>query len=151
VPDGRTVVVTITAPIWKDSKTGLVLEDKIRKLLATGRAQLKTTINGNRIQVRVLEGGTRQTSKLIGFVHNPKPDPAVLFDITRFLLACIGSGKGRSTGGRRLAIANQDGLGPVKTLRQVCLALRARWVLKRILLAEGEGIREPQLAIGDRR
>lgn len=126
VPDGRTVVVTITAPIRKDSKTGLLLEDKIRELLATGRAQLNTTINGNRIQVRVLEGGTSQTSKLIGFVHNPKPDPAVLFDITRFVLASIGSNKGRSTGGRRLAIANQDGLAPARTVRQVCLALGAR-------------------------
>lgn len=132
VPDGRTVVVTITAPIRQDSKTGLVLEEKIRELLASRRAQLKATIYGNRIQVRVLEGGTSRTSKLVGFVHNPKPDPAVLFDITRFLLACIGSGKGPSTSGRWLAIANQDGLVPVETVRQVCLALRARWVLKRL-------------------
>lgn len=131
VPDGRTVVVTITAPILKDSKTGLVLEDKIRELLATRRAQLKATIHGNRIQVRVLEGGTSQTSKLVGFVHNPKPDPEVLFDITRFLLASIGSGKGRSTSGRRLAIANQDGLVPAKTVRHVSLALRGRRVLKK--------------------
>lgn len=141
VPDGRTVIVTITAPIRQDSKTGLVLEDKIRELLATGRAQLKATIYGNRIQVRVLEGGTRQTSKLVGFVHNPKPDPTLLFDIAQFLLACIGSGKGRSTSDRCLAIANQDGLVPVETVRQVCLALRARRVLKKIFLDEREGIR----------
>ena len=70
-----------------------------------------------------------------------EPDPAVLFDITRFLLACIGSGKGPSTSDRWLAIANQGGLVPVETVRQVCLALRARRVLTRIFLAEGEGIR----------
>jgi hypothetical protein len=132
------VIVTITAPIRQDSKTGLVLEDKIRELLATRRARLKATIYGNRIQVRVLEGGTSQTSKLVGFVHNPKPDPTLLFDITQFVLACIGSGKGPSTSDRWLAIANQDGLVPIETVRQVCLALRARRVLKRIFLGEGK-------------
>lgn len=44
VPDRKTVIVTITAPIRQDSKTGVVLEDKIRQLLAASRAQLKATI-----------------------------------------------------------------------------------------------------------
>src|SRR6266853_3438510 len=61
VPEGKTVIVTITAPIRQDSKTGVVLEDKIRELLATRRAQLKATIHGNRIQVRVLTGGATRT------------------------------------------------------------------------------------------
>lgn len=141
LPDGKTVVVTITAPIRQDSKTGLVLENKIRELLATRRAQLKSTIYGNRIQVRVMKGGTSQTSKIVGFVHNPKPDPAVLFDITYFLLGCIGSGKRPPNGDHWLAIDNQDGLVPVEMLRQVCLALRTRNVFKRIVLAESEGVR----------
>lgn len=141
VPDRKTVIVTITAPIRQDSKTGVVLEDKIRQLLAASRAQLKATIYGNRIQVCVLEGGNSQTSKLVGFVHNPEPDPAVLFDVTRFLLTCIGSGKRPPTRDRWLVIANQDGLVPVETVRQVCLALRARTVFKRIFLAESEGVR----------
>lgn len=141
VPDRKTVIVTITAPIRQDSKTGVVLEDKIRQLLAASRAQLKATIYGNRIQVCVLKGGNSQTSKLVGFVHNPEPDPAVLFDVTRFLLTCIGSGKRPPTRDRWLVIANQDGLVPVETVRQVCLALRARTVFKRIFLAESEGVR----------
>lgn len=141
VPDRKTVIVTITAPIRQDSKTGVVLEDKIRQLLAASRAQLKATIYGNRIQVCVLKGGNSQTSKLVGFVHNPEPDPAVLFDVTRFLLTCIGSGKRPPSRDRWLVIANQDGLVPVETVRQVCLALRARTVFKRIFLAESEGVR----------
>lgn len=141
VPDGNTVVVTITAPIRQDSKTGVVLDNKIRELLATRRAQLKATIYGNRIQVRLLKGGTRQTSKLVGFVHNPEPGPAVLFDVTRFLLACIGPGKRTPTRDRWLVIANQDGLVPVETVRHVCLALRARTVFKRIFLAESERVK----------
>ena len=141
VPDGKTLVVTITAPIWKDSKTREVLEGKIRELLAASRARLEATINGNRIRVRVLEGGTRQTSKLVGFVHNPEPDPEMLFDVTSFLLTCIGSGKRHPARDRWLVVANQNGLVPAKTVRQVCLALHARTVCKRIFVAEGEGVR----------
>jgi hypothetical protein len=141
VPDGKAVIVTVTAPIRQDSRTGAALEDRIRELLAARRAQLKATIHGNRIQVRVLQGGARRTSKLVGFVHNPKPDPSLLFDVTRSLLACIGSGKRPPRGDRWLIVANQDGLAPVETVRQVCLALRARTVFKRILLEESEGVR----------
>ena len=141
VPEAKAVIVTVTAPIRQASKTGAALEERIRELLAAGRAQLKATIHGNRIQVRVLQGGARRTSKLMGFVHNPKPDPSVLFDVTHSLLDCIGSGKRPPRGDRWLIIANQDGLAPVETVRQVCLALRARTVFKRILLEEGEGVR----------
>jgi len=141
VPKGKTVVVTITAPIRQDSKTGVALQDRIRELLATRRTQLKATIHGNRIQVRVLKGGASRTSKLIGFVHNREPDPSVLFNVTRSLLACMGAGKQPHSGDQWLSIANQDGLAPIETIRQVCLALRARTVFKRILLEESEGVR----------
>ena len=141
VPDGKTVIVTITAPIRQDSKTGVVLAERIRQLLATRRTQLKATIHGNRIQVRVLKGGSGRTSKLIGFVHNPAPNPAGLFDVTRSLLACMGSDKWPPKGDRWLSIANPDGLAPIETVRQVCLALRARTFFKRILVAESEGVR----------
>jgi hypothetical protein len=141
IPDGRTVVTTITAPIRQDSKTGSVLEGRIQELLATGRGRLKTTIYGNRIQVRVLKGGATRTTKLIGFVHNPQPNPEILFDVIRSALACIGSNK-RSTGADRwLIITNQHDDAPVETIRQVCLALRARTVFKRILLAQDDGFR----------
>jgi hypothetical protein len=141
VPDGKTMIVTITAPIRQDSKTGTALADRIRELLAARRAQLRTTIHGNRIQVRVLNGGASRTSKLIGFVHNPKPGSSVLFEVTRSLLASMRSGKRPAKGDRWLVITNQDGLAPVETARQVCRALRARTVFKRILVAERAGVR----------
>jgi hypothetical protein len=141
VADGKTVIVTITAPIRQDSRTGAALEDKIRALLSTRRNQLRATIYGNRVQVRVLKGGASRTSRLIGFVHNPEPNPMLLFELTRFLLAGMGSNRRRQKGDRWLVIANYDGLAPIGTLRQVCLALRARSVFKRILLAERDGVR----------
>jgi hypothetical protein len=141
VPDGKTVIVTITAPIRQDSKTGASLEDRIRELLAAGQAQHKATIHGNQTQIRVLKGGANGTSKLIGFVHNPEPDPSILFDVTRSLLASMASGKRPPRGDRWLIIANQGGPAPFETVRQVCLALRAGTVFKQILLAESEGVR----------
>jgi len=139
VPRGKTVIVTITAPVRQDSKTGLILQERIRQLLATKRAQLKATIHGNRIRVQVLKGGASRTARLIGFVHNPEPSPSVLFEVTRRLLACIGSEERPHRGDRWLIVANSDGRAPIETIRQVCLALRARTVFKRILLSEGEG------------
>src|ERR1700752_4435115 len=58
VPAGKTVVVTITAPIRQDAATSAMLEEKIRGLLATRRGRLAVTIHGNRIRARVLKGGT---------------------------------------------------------------------------------------------
>ena len=136
VPEGKTLIVTITAPIRQDSKTGLVLGHRIRRLLASRRTQLKAKIHGNRIQARVLAGGSSRTSRVIGFVHNPEPNPTALLDVTRSLLACIGSRKRSAKEIRWLIVDNQDGLAPVETVRQVCLALRARSVFKRILLVE---------------
>lgn len=141
VPDGKTVIVTITAPIRQDSKTGAALEGRIRGLLAARRSQLRATIYGNRVQVRVLKGGAGRTAKLIGFVHNPEPNPTLLFELTRLLLACMSSNKRRPGGNRWLVIANEDGAAPVETLRRVCLALRARTVFERILLAENDRLR----------
>lgn len=141
VPAGKTVIVTITAPIRQDSKTGVVLDGKIRELLARGRARLKTRIHENRIQVRVLKGGAARTSKLIGFVHNPVPSPEALFAVARRVLAAVGSEKRTGKGSRWLIVSNQDGHAPVETVLQVCSALRARTVFKRILVAESGGVR----------
>ena len=139
VPDGKVVVVTVTAPIWQDSKTGTALEVGIRELLSAKRMRWKAAIYGNQIEARVLKGGAGGISKLIGFVHNPKPGPSLLFDVTSSLLEMIGSG---APGAERwLLISNQDGGAPFETVREVCLALGARSVFKKILLEEAEGVK----------
>jgi hypothetical protein len=97
--------------------------------------RLTRTIHGNRIRVAVLKGGISRTSKLVGFVHNADSDPELLFEVTRTLLARIGSGararKG-DAGGRWLVVANQDGLSPLGTYRHVGSQLGARDVFDRI-------------------
>ena len=142
VPEGRTVVVTITAPIWKDSKTAAALEPEIRKLLAARRSKLEIALHRNRIQVRVLKGGVATTPKLLGFVHNPDPGPAVLFELTSSVLACIGSGRNSSAApvnDRWLVIANQDRPAFLGVVRHVCSALRLRTVFKKILVTHSSG------------
>jgi hypothetical protein len=73
------------------------------------------------------------TAKLIGFVHNPQPDPSLVFEVTRCLLSSIGSIKQRGNSERWLIITGQNGAAPFETVRQVCRALRVRAVFKRIL------------------
>ena len=147
VPDGKAVIVTITAPIRLASKTAAALEERIRKLLADRSAQPRFTgtIHANRIRVHVIEVGSHRTSKLIGFVHNPDSDPSILFDVTRSLLACIGPKLGARTSAgfaedRWLVIANEDGRSHIDTVRQIYsqIALADEFQQVLMVLASGQ-------------
>src|SRR5580658_3532964 len=97
VPDGMTVLLTITAPIRLPSKTAASLEDKIETLLgreSPGRDE-KDTIHGNRVQIRLLRHKSERASKMIGFVHNSDSDPLLLLNMTRELLELISAEVGR--------------------------------------------------------
>jgi hypothetical protein len=142
VPDGQTVLVTITAPIRLPARTATAIEEKIRKLVATraAPARLTATIHGNEIQVYLLKGGTGRTARLIGFVHNPDSDPAILIDVARALLARIASGE-RTAGPRWLIVASQNGPVPIEACRHVCSQLGIGSVFARILaVVPGGGV-----------
>lgn len=139
VPEDKVVVVTITAPIRQDSRTREALLSNITRLLDTGRARWRSLIEGNRVDVRVLDGNVRGPQRFIGFVHNPKPDPEILFDVTKSVLALMAVANPSAE--RWLIVANEDGSRPVETIRQVCLALNAKTVFKRILSAEARGVK----------
>jgi hypothetical protein len=124
VPDGRTVMVTVTAPIRRDSKTAAVLEQTIRATLAgrSARADIKDTIHGNQIRVRIVQSSSAQAPKLMGFVHNPDPDAdLVLLDSAEALVECIGATK--YPGGSWLVIANAHCFPPVETWQRICAQL----------------------------
>ena len=95
VPDGKTVIVTITAPIRMASKTAAAVEKKVRSSLARRpvRVDLAETIHGNHIRVRLVNG-VSNGARVIGFVHNPDSDPNILFDVTRSLLPRSRSARG---------------------------------------------------------
>lgn len=141
VPDGKTLVLTVTAPIRLPSKTAEALEDKVRIALARQSANLTVdeTIHGNGVRVRLVQGGSRRLSKVIGFVHNPGSNPEVLFDLTRALLDCIGAevDKGkpvRFSGERWLVLVDGDGLAHIETYRHVYSALAFPADFKKIVV-----------------
>jgi hypothetical protein len=146
VPDGNTLILTITAPLRVPSKTAAALEDNIRTYLArqSARAEAKYTIHGNRIRVRLVKGGSRRTTKVIGFVHNPDSDPDVLFDITHSLLERIGA-KARtgapagSAGDRWLVLAGDDRFSHMELYRQVYSQLSIPTGFKTILMVLADG------------
>lgn len=89
VPDGMTLLVTITAPIREPANTAATLEDKIRALLGRGslRRVRKHTIHGNRVQIRFLTGVSARAPNVIVFVHNPETDPLQLLSMARLMVA----------------------------------------------------------------
>jgi hypothetical protein len=137
VPDDRTILVTITAPIWQAAKTAAVMEEQIRLRLRRRTAGHRADrIHGNKIQIWILKGGTALTSKLVGFVHNPDQDPAILIELTRALLAASRPERraGRGARQRWLVIENQAGLLPIESYRNVCGQLRLGVVFEQILV-----------------
>lgn len=89
VPDGTTVLLTITAPIRVPAKTAASLEARIQTLVgrrSPGRDE-KATIHGNRIRIQLVRDESERAPKMIGFVHNADSDPVLLLNMTRECLA----------------------------------------------------------------
>ena len=146
VPDGKIVIVTITAPIRMPSKTAAALVNKIRIYLARRSEQVEATdtIHGNQIRVRLVKGASKRASKVIGFVHNPDTDPDVLLDMTQSLLDCLGAESGERPptgfgGDRWLVLANDDGLSDIETYRHIYSQLSIPTDFKKILMVLASG------------
>jgi hypothetical protein len=88
VPDGKTLVVTCTAPIRQASKTADEIVERLASRLTrrSAKLELRATINGNQIRVRLLKGRSKSVPTVAGFVHNPDADGDVVIDETRALL-----------------------------------------------------------------
>jgi hypothetical protein len=116
MPDGMTVLLTITAPIRSPSKTAASLEEKTRSLLGRGwpGRDEKATIHGNRVRIRALKGKSEWAPKMIGFVHNSDSDPLRLLKMTSELLEVISAEAGmrgpRSAGVRWLVMIGSGGI-----------------------------------------
>src|ERR1700733_12213892 len=145
VPDGMTVLLTITAPIRLPSKSAASLEDKIQTLLGRGSpgGDEKDTIHGNRVQIRLLRGESERAPKMIGFVHNPDSDPLLLLNMTRELLELTGAEAGRRAlrlaGDRWLVLISAAGISCLEAYRYIYSQLRMATDYKKILLVFGDG------------
>jgi len=145
VPDGMTVLLTITAPIRLPSKTVAALEDKIQTLLGrrSPARDEKATIHGNRVEIRLLRRGSERAPKMIGFVHNSDSDPLLLLNMTQELLELIGAEAdrpaARTAGDRWLVVIGAGGTSYLKAYRYIFSQLPMAADLKKILMAFGNG------------
>ncbi len=145
VPDGRTVLVTITAPIRLPSKTAASLEDRIQTLLgrrSPGR-DVEATIHGNRVRIRLLGSDTNRAQKMVAFVHNSDSDPLLLLDMTRELLELIRTEAGRRPPklavDRWLVVFSAKGSSCLEAYRSISSQLRMPTDLKKILMVFQNG------------
>src|SRR6266478_4754407 len=144
VPDGMTVLLTITAPIRLPSKTAASLEDKIQTLLGRGSPgrDEKGTIHGNRVQIRLLRESER-AAKMIGFVHNSDSDPLLLLNMTRELLELISAEPGRRArrlaGDRWLVLISAGGISCLEAYRYIYAQLCKATDFKKVLMVFGNG------------
>ena len=145
VPDGMTVLLTITAPIRLPAKTAAALEDKIRELLgrgSPGRDEMDT-IHGNRVRIRLSRDESERAPKMIGFVHNPDSDPLLLLHMTRELLELIGAEAGRRAprlaGDRWLVVISAGGISCLEAYRYIYSQLHIATDFEKILMVFGDG------------
>jgi len=145
VPDGMTVLLTITAPIRLPSKTAAALEDKIKTLLGrkSPGSDKKDTIHGNRVRIRFLRDESGRAPKMIGFVHNSDSDPLLLFAMTRELLELVSAEAGRRTprlaADRWLAVISARGTSCLEAYRHIYSQLRMATDVKEVLMVFGDG------------
>jgi len=144
VPDGMTVLLTVTAPIRLPSKTAAALEGKIQTLLGRGwpRRDQKDTIHGNRVQIRLLRDESGRAPKMIGFVHNSDTDPLLLLNMTHELLRLISEAGRRTTthaGDRWLVVISAEGISCFEAYRYIYSQLRMASDFKKILMVFGDG------------
>lgn len=145
VPDGMTLLLTITAPIRLASKTAAALEGKIQTVFGreSPSRDEKLAIHGNRVQIRVLRDARERAPKMVGFVHNPDSDPLLLLNMTSELLELIstdvGSRATRLAGDRWLVLIGDEDISFLEVYRYICSQLRRATDFKKILIVFGDG------------
>lgn len=73
-PKGKTVIMTISAPIKHPKKTGIKLVEHINELYDLKHKDTSVTVFQNSVQLRLIETSSMHTHKFVGFVHNPRTD-----------------------------------------------------------------------------
>ncbi|MGB6942375.1 MAG: hypothetical protein WBE37_08280 [Bryobacteraceae bacterium] len=144
VPDGTTVLLTITAPIHLPSKTAASLEDKIKTLIERGSPVRDVdTIHGNCVQIRVLRDESERAPKLIGFVHNSDSDPRQVLGMARELLQLMNAEAAKVApslaGDRWLVVISSHGISCLEAYRHIYSQLRMAAGFQKILMVFDDG------------
>ena len=92
VPEGQTVIFTLTAPIKFPAKTAAAIEGLVRDGLPDG--EVRKAIHGNHVRLRRVAGVPAETPRVVGFVHNPESDAGLILALAEARLL----GRGRVLG-----------------------------------------------------
>jgi hypothetical protein len=88
VPQRKTLLVTISAPIRVPSKTVLAIVVELRARLkpSSKTLDLRKEIYENQIRVRLVVSNANRQTKVLGFVLNAGPEPDALLELAESLL-----------------------------------------------------------------
>lgn len=146
VPEGRTMLITVTAPIWSASRTAADLTESIRegRTRGTGRLEINRTMHGNRVRARLVEDLSHRASKVVGFVHNPDLNSGTLLSLAESMLRQVGAtarerGPRTSAGDRWLILTCDDPFSYVGIYRQVHAQLALPTAFRKVLLVFAGG------------
>jgi hypothetical protein len=126
VPDGKTVVLTLGAPIKEPKQLLGALTKTLLNCLKDGAddIQKKKTLLGNRVRFLIASGGLRLNSKFTGFVFSGDPEPGVLLNAMRSLQGVIAARARKRlpvkfSGDRWLVLVSEQWLADIKTYRRM--------------------------------
>lgn len=143
IPDGRAVILTVTAPILLPGRTAVALEEKIRGILARkpSARDVSLAIHGNGIRLRRLAAVPAGMPKLVGFVHNPDTDPGMILDLTEALIRQVGTRASTRIpkDERWLILASETGFRHGGICRQIWSQVAIPTGFAKILLVFGSG------------
>jgi hypothetical protein len=141
VPVGKTIILTLGAPIKVPKKLVTTLTDVLLYYLESGAEEVeeKKTVLGNRIRFRVLNHDSKWNAKVIGFVFSGDPEPSMLANAMHSLHDDIAAKAKRRlperfAGDRWLVLGNDQWIADVKTYRRVYSHLSPRHDYRKILM-----------------
>jgi hypothetical protein len=146
VPAGKSVILTLGAPIKVSRKLVVALTDVLVTYLESGSVEVdeKRTILGNRVRFRVLRLTSKWPAKVIGFVFTGDPAPGVLAStITSLHDEIVAMAKRRPpkgfSGDRWLVLVSDNWIADVKTYRRAYALLSPSHDISMILMVSVSG------------
>ena len=141
VPDGKTLVLTLGAPIKEPKKVLAAMTDMLLTYLKSGAAgvEQKKTLLRNRVRFLLVNDGLRGNSKLAGFIFSGDPKPGALLMVMQSLQNEIGArAKKRLPAGFSgdwwLVLVSDQWIGDAKTYRSMLSQLSIPGRFTKILI-----------------